>query len=136
MASATPNASAFSISSVAGAYEATLNPLNFFTPLKCPDLDGLSGEFAEEARRYYCGNIGVEFLPIPEPERRRWIAERMEGQLEVNQAVILDRLVRADLFEQMLQSRYLGSKRFSLEGNTSLIPLRLHPQCRRRCRRR
>ena len=107
-----------------GFYEANLDPLNFFTPLKCPDLDALSGEFAEEARRYYCGNIGVEFLHIPELERRRWIAERMEGpEYEVNQAAILDRLVRADLFEQMLQTRYLGSKRFSLEGNTSLIPL-------------
>ena len=107
-----------------GFYEATLDPLGFFTPLKCPDLEGLTGEYAEEARRYYCGNIGVEFLHIPEPERRRWIAERVEGpEFEVNQVAILDRLVRADLFEQMLQSRYLGSKRFSLEGNTSLIPL-------------
>jgi 2-oxoglutarate dehydrogenase E1 component len=107
-----------------GFYEATLDPLGFFTPLECPDLDGLSGEYAEEARRYYCGTIGVEFLHIPELDRRNWIAERMEGpELEVNQAKILERLVRADLFEQILQSRYLGSKRFSLEGNTSLIPL-------------
>src|SRR5208282_295819 len=93
-----------------GFYEATLDPLGFFTPLKCPDLEGLSGECAEEARRYYCGTIGVEFLHLPELERRRWIAERVEGpEFEVNQAAILDRLVRADLFEQMLQSRYLGS---------------------------
>ena len=70
-----------------GFYEATLDPLGFFTPLKCPDLEGLSGEYAEEARRYYCGTVGVEFLHIPEPERRRWIAERMEGpEFEVNQA--------------------------------------------------
>src|SRR5258707_4542865 len=48
----------------------------------------------------------------------------MEGpEFEVNQEKILERLIRADLFEQVLQSRYLGSKRFSLEGNTSLIPL-------------
>src|SRR5271157_1550238 len=107
-----------------GFYEATLDPLGLFTPLKCPDLDGLSGEYTEEARRYYCGTIGVEFLHIPELERRRWVAERMEGpEFEVNQPKILERLVRADLFEQILQSRYLGSKRFSLEGNTSLIPL-------------
>src|SRR5208283_5119498 len=87
-----------------GFYEARLDPLAFFTPLTCPDLDGLSGEYAEEARRYYCGQIGVEFLHIPEPERRRWSAERVEGpEFEVNQAAILDRLVRADLFEQMLQ---------------------------------
>jgi len=107
-----------------GFYESTLDPLGFFAPLKFPDLQGLSGEFAEEARRYYCGTIGVEFEHLPEPERRRWIAERMEGpEFEVSQEKILERLIRADLFEQVLQSRYLGSKRFSLEGNTSLIPL-------------
>src|SRR5262249_27400709 len=65
-----------------------------------------------------------EFLHILEPDRRRWITKRLEGpEFEVNQAKILERLIRADLFEQVLQSRYLGSKRFSLEGNTSLIPL-------------
>src|SRR6201998_2401075 len=107
-----------------GFYESTLDPLGFFAPLKFPDLQGLSGEFAEEARRYYCGTIGVEFEHLPEPERRRWISERMEGpEFEVSQEKILERLIRADLFEQVLQSRYLGSKRFSLEGNTSLIPL-------------
>ena len=107
-----------------GFYESTLDPLGFFAPLKFPDLEGLSGEFAEEARRYYCGTIGVEFEHLQEPERRRWIAERMEGaEFEVNREKILERLIRADLFEQVLQSRYLGSKRFSLEGNTSLIPL-------------
>jgi len=107
-----------------GFYESTLDPLGFFAPLKFPDLQGLSGEFADEARRYYCGTIGVEFEHLPEPERRRWIAERMEGpEFEVSQEKILERLIRADLFEQVLQSRYLGSKRFSLEGNTSLIPL-------------
>ena len=107
-----------------GFCESTLDPLGFFAPMKFPDLQGLSGEFAEEARRYYCGTTGVEFEHLPEPERRRWIAERMEGpEFEVNQEKILERLIRADLFEQVLQSRYLGSKRFSLEGNTSLIPM-------------
>jgi 2-oxoglutarate dehydrogenase E1 component len=107
-----------------GYNEATLDPLGFLAPLHFPDLDQLTGAFADEARRHYCGTIGVEFQHLPEPERRKWIAERMEGAaFEVNQPKILERLVRADLFEQVLQSRYLGSKRFSLEGNTSLIPL-------------
>ena len=107
-----------------GYYEATLDPLGVFEPLKHPDLEGLSGETAEEARRIYCGTVGVEFVHLPEPDRRRWIAERIEGaQPEANQERILERLVRADLFEQVLQARYLGSKRFSLEGVTSLIPL-------------
>jgi 2-oxoglutarate dehydrogenase E1 component len=107
-----------------GYSEATLDPLGFFAPLKCPDLAGLTGEYAAEARRFYCGTIGVEFAHLPEPERRKWIAERMEAPAaQVDQQKILERLVRADLFEQILQSRYLGSKRFSLEGNTSLIPM-------------
>jgi 2-oxoglutarate dehydrogenase E1 component len=107
-----------------GFYEATLDPLGFFAPLKIAELDSLVGEYVDEARRYYCGTVGVEFLHIPEPDRRNWIAARMEApEAQVDQKQILDRLVRADLFEQILQSRYLGSKRFSLEGDTSLIPL-------------
>jgi 2-oxoglutarate dehydrogenase E1 component len=107
-----------------GYYEATLDPLGVFAPAKHPDLEELTGEAAEEARRIYSGNIGAEFMHMPEPERRRWIAERLEGpQEEVDQQKILERLVRADLFEQVLQARYLGTKRFSLEGVTSLIPL-------------
>jgi len=107
-----------------GFYEADLDPLGYFPPLKCVDLEELSGEYAEEARKIYCGAVGVEFLHIPEPKRRNWIAERMESPAApVAQRKILERLVRADLFEQILQSRYLGSKRFSLEGNTALIPL-------------
>src|SRR5713226_225228 len=107
-----------------GYLEATLDPLGLFEPLKCPDLEGLSDEIAEEARRIYCGTVGAEFMHLPEPERRRWIAERLEGPAsEVDQHKILERLIRADLFEQVLQARYLGTKRFSLEGVTVLIPL-------------
>src|SRR4029077_2616795 len=106
-----------------GYYQATLDPLGVFQPQKLADLE-LTGEAAEEARRIYCGNIGAEFMHLPEPERRQWIAERLEGPpLEVDQKKILERLIRADLFEQVLQARYLGTKRFSLEGVTALIPL-------------
>jgi len=107
-----------------GYLEATLDPLGLFEPLKQPDLDSLTGEGAEEARRIYCGTVGADFMHLPEPERRRWIAERLEGPAgEVDQHKILERLIRADLFEQVLQARYLGTKRFSLEGVTALIPL-------------
>src|SRR4030088_965514 len=107
-----------------GYLEATLDPLGLFEPLKQPDLDALTGEAAEEARRIYCGTVGADFMHLPEPERRRWIAERLEGPAsKVDQHKILERLIRADLFEQVLQARYLGAKRFSLEGVTALIPL-------------
>ena len=106
-----------------GYYEANLDPLGFLGPLRHPDLE-ISGGLADEARRIYCGTIGAEFMHLPEPERRSWIADRMEGvQADVDQTKVLERLIRADLFEQVLQARYLGSKRFSLEGVTALIPL-------------
>src|SRR5882757_6961668 len=107
-----------------GYLEATLDPLGLFEPLKQPDLDALTGEAAEEARRVYCGTIGADFMHLSEPERRHWIAERLEASSgPVDQHKILERLIRADLFEQVLQARYLGTKRFSLEGVTALIPL-------------
>src|SRR5216684_475985 len=107
-----------------GYLEATLDSLGFLQPQKRPELDGLAGEATEEARRIYCGTVGADFMHLPEPERRRWIAEQMESPAgEVDQKKILERLIRADLFEQVLQARYLGTKRFSLEGVTALIPL-------------
>jgi 2-oxoglutarate dehydrogenase E1 component len=106
-----------------GYYEATLDPIGIFAPLHHPDLS-FTGPVAEEARGFYCGTIGAEFMHLAEPERRAWIAERMEAVApKPDQAKILERLIRADLFEQVLQARYLGAKRFSLEGVTSLIPL-------------
>jgi 2-oxoglutarate dehydrogenase E1 component len=106
-----------------GYYEATLDPIGLFQPQPHPDL-ALTGPIAEEARAFYCGNIGAEFMHLPEPARRQWIAEQIEAvPAKPDQQKILERLIRADLFEQVLQARYLGAKRFSLEGVTSLIPL-------------
>ena len=107
-----------------GYLEAALDPLGFLKPMKSPDLDEFTGPDAEQARRIYSGAIGADFMHLLQPERRRWIAGQMEGAApETDRHMILSRLVRADLFEQVLQSRYLGTKRFSLEGVTSLIPL-------------
>src|SRR5438445_1232793 len=107
-----------------GYLEATLDPLGLFEPVKHADLDALTGEAAAEARGIYCNTVGADFMHLPEPERRRWIAERLEARSsQIDQHKILERLVRADLFEQVLQARYLGTKRFSLEGVTALIAL-------------
>src|SRR4029077_19551504 len=106
-----------------GYLEADLDPLGFLRPQPQPDLQ-IEGEFAREARNLYCGTVGLEFMHITDGERRRWIQERMEGTpAAVDQQRILELLVRADVFEQVLQQRYLGTKRFSLEGNTALLPL-------------
>src|SRR6059058_695057 len=107
-----------------GYLQANLDPLGIFRPLKHPDIEELIGQATEEAQRIYCGTTGADFMHLPEPERRHWIIERLEAPAqEVDQHKILERLIRADLFEQVLQARYLGSKRFSLEGVTALIPL-------------
>jgi 2-oxoglutarate dehydrogenase E1 component len=106
-----------------GYTQADLDPLGQLRPEPHSELD-IKSQYAEEARRFYCGTIGADFMHIAQVERRRWIQDRMEGAApEVDQAFVLERLIRADLFEQVLQQRYLGSKRFSLEGNTALIPL-------------
>src|SRR5882724_8095983 len=106
-----------------GYLEADLDPLGFLPKSPHPELQ-IAGETAREARQVYCGTVGVEFMHIAEPERRKWIQERMENpQPAVDQERILDQLIRADLFEQVLQQRYLGTQRFSLEGVTALLPL-------------
>ena len=106
-----------------GYLEADLDPLGFLRPVPQSDLP-VDGELAQEARRVYCGTVGLEFMHITDPARRRWIQEHMEAaQPAVDQERALDLLIRAELFEQVLQQRYLGNKRFSLEGVTALIPL-------------
>jgi len=109
-----------------GYLEAELNPLGLLPPQPHPDLE-IDNEWAREARRIYCGSVGAEFMHIADPERRRWIQNRIETEpaavdIDIDKARALDLLVRAELFEQTLQQRYLGNKRFSLEGNTSLLP--------------
>ncbi|MGA7969486.1 MAG: thiamine pyrophosphate-dependent enzyme, partial [Terriglobales bacterium] len=108
-----------------GYLEAELNPLGLLPPQPHPELAfDNDNECAREARRIYCGSVGAEFMHIADSERRRWIQERLEAEpAEVDRERALDLLMRADLFEQTLQSRYLGNKRFSLEGGTSLLPV-------------
>jgi 2-oxoglutarate dehydrogenase E1 component len=106
-----------------GFLQAELDPLGHFKPIQHPELK-ISGEAADRARQIYCGSIGAEFMHIADPERRRWIQQRLEGAPDaVDQKAILKHLVEADIFEQMLQTLYIGTKRFSLEGNTALIPM-------------
>jgi 2-oxoglutarate dehydrogenase E1 component len=115
-----------------GYLAADLDPLGYegktwLKPQPVPELD-IQGQAAERARKIYCGAIGAEFMHISDARRRRWVRQRMEAAAGVHlrrelQLQMLERLVRAEIFEQMLQSRYLGTKRFSLEGLSSLIPL-------------
>jgi 2-oxoglutarate dehydrogenase E1 component len=108
-----------------GYLQANLDPLGDMAPVAMPELE-VSGPEAEAARQFYCGTIGAEFMHIPERLKRQWIQEHMEADVETPEADrerILDWLVRAEIFEQVLQTRYLGTKRYSLEGEAALLPL-------------
>ena len=107
-----------------GYLQATLDPLGqYLPPEPFPIATTPEGDIAAEARRYYCGNFAVEFMHIPNLEQRQWIQDQIERPApKPDQAHVLTELIRADLFEQVIQQRYLGTKRFSLEGLTVLIP--------------
>src|ERR1700722_20303644 len=106
-----------------GYLQASLDPLGQYLPPEPFPTPAPEGDIAKEARSYYCGNIASEFMHIPSNEQRQWLQERIEQiPAKPDQALILTQLIRADLFEQVIQSRYLGTKRFSLEGLTALIP--------------
>src|SRR5947209_1220523 len=107
-----------------GYLDANLYPFGNPIAEGFPELR-MKGAVAEEARRIYCGAIGVEFIHIPDKARREWVQERMESPepQPVDKRWLAERLMQTDLFEQILQTRYLGTKRYSGEGNTSLIPL-------------
>ncbi|PZM95696.1 MAG: multifunctional oxoglutarate decarboxylase/oxoglutarate dehydrogenase thiamine pyrophosphate-binding subunit/dihydrolipoyllysine-residue succinyltransferase subunit, partial [Actinobacteria bacterium] len=78
-------------------------------------------------RDSYCRRVGVEYMHIQDPEERRWLQERIERKYTKpspeEQKHILARLNAAEAFETFLQTKYVGQKRFSLEGGESLIPL-------------
>ncbi|HWB34727.1 MAG TPA: multifunctional oxoglutarate decarboxylase/oxoglutarate dehydrogenase thiamine pyrophosphate-binding subunit/dihydrolipoyllysine-residue succinyltransferase subunit, partial [Rugosimonospora sp.] len=78
-------------------------------------------------RDSYCRTVGVEYMHLQDPRQRRWLQERLEaGHARTpreDQIRILRRLNAAEAFETFLQTKYVGQKRFSLEGGESLIPL-------------
>ena len=96
--------------------------------------DGLAGrdvatldEILHVLRDAYCRTLGIEYMHIQDPEQKRWIQQHVEGQpttlnLE-EQRHILERLNAAEVFERFLHTRYVGQKRFGLEGAESTIVL-------------
>ena len=112
------------------------------TPLNSP---GIADEAAEQPRvqqeratlrdiltllkETYCHSVGVEYMHLQDPAERRWLQERMESTRNrtipspPQQLRILQKLTEASLFEQFLHSKYLGQKRFSLEGAESVLVL-------------
>ena len=78
-------------------------------------------------RDSYCRTIGVEYMHIQDPIQRRWFQSNVEVKYikpgHDEQLRILSKLNQAEAFETFLQTKYVGQKRFSLEGGESLIPL-------------
>ncbi|WP_179443768.1 multifunctional oxoglutarate decarboxylase/oxoglutarate dehydrogenase thiamine pyrophosphate-binding subunit/dihydrolipoyllysine-residue succinyltransferase subunit [Naumannella cuiyingiana] len=76
-------------------------------------------------RDSYCRQIGIEYMYIADPEQRRWIQDRVEKPHESlpreEHLRVLDKLNEAEVFEHFLQTKYVGQKRFSLEGSESTI---------------
>ena len=86
-------------------------------------------QLIDSLERTYCGSLGVEYMHIPNIEERRWIQNRIEthdSEPEYSDQYkkwLLQRLTTAEVFEKFLHNKYVGQKRFSLEGSDSLIPL-------------
>ncbi|AKC82057.1 2-oxoglutarate dehydrogenase [Verrucomicrobia bacterium IMCC26134] len=78
-------------------------------------------------KRTYCGTIGVEFMHVQDHDAREWLQKRMEAVENVpsftkeRQTRILRRLHKAELFEKFLHTKFVGQKRFSLEGGETMI---------------
>ena len=85
-------------------------------------------EMVEILERTYCSTMGVEFMHISNPEEKGWIQERIEGPdkgvdfTPEGKKAILQKLIEAEGFEQFIDVKYKGTKRFGLDGGESLIP--------------
>lgn len=85
-------------------------------------------QMLEILKRTYCSTLGVEFMHISDPEEKAWIQERIEGVdkgiafTDAGKKAILHKLVEAEGFEQFIDVKYKGTKRFGLDGGESLIP--------------
>ncbi|MHB0950671.1 MAG: 2-oxoglutarate dehydrogenase E1 component [Allorhizobium sp.] len=85
-------------------------------------------EMLDILRRTYCSTLGVEFMHISNPEEKAWIQERIEGpdkgvEFTPNgKKAILSKLIESEGFEQFIDVKYKGTKRFGLDGGEALIP--------------
>lgn len=89
-------------------------------------------EILEVLRQTYCGKIGAEYMHIQDPEQKKWLMDRMESTrnradlTHDDRRHLLTKLIEAEAFEKFLHTKYVGHKRFSLEGGEGAIPLLDH----------
>ncbi|MBB4075866.1 2-oxoglutarate dehydrogenase E1 component [Bartonella fuyuanensis] len=85
-------------------------------------------QMLEILNRTYCSTIGVEYMHISDPVQKAWLQERIEGRdkklsfTQQDKKAILNKLIQAEGFEQFLDTKYKGTKRFGLDGGEALIP--------------
>lgn len=110
-----------------GFTEADLDAPAFETGNYLHDIRLTLRELLERLQRTYCGNIGIEYLHIQETPQRRWLQSRLEPTCSVPafeksaRLRILRRVLEAETFEKFLHTRFVGQKRFSLEGAEAVI---------------
>jgi len=97
-------------------------------------LDGVTNkkesnikEILEFLREKYCGSLGYEYMHISNPTERKWFRDRVEKTddfkfTQNGKEAILNKLIQAEGFEKFLHTKYVGTKRFGLDGGESLIP--------------
>ena len=79
-------------------------------------------------RRTYCGDIGVQYMHISDPDEKAWLQQRIEGRdkeitfTREGKVAILRKLTEAEAFERFLAKRYPGAKRFGLDGGEAMVP--------------
>ncbi|MCX5739243.1 MAG: thiamine pyrophosphate-dependent enzyme, partial [Proteobacteria bacterium] len=87
------------------------------------------GQILDTLRATYCGKVGVEFTHIQDPGRKAWLQRHLEATKNhtpldsAERERVLEMLSASELFERFLHTRFVGQKRFGLEGAESLIPL-------------
>jgi 2-oxoglutarate dehydrogenase E1 component len=93
------------------------------------DANVTLGELLRRLKQTYCSSIGVQFMSIQPAERRDWLLQRMEGsqnRTKIDRAtklLMLEQLGAAEIFERFIHTKYIGTKRFSLEGAETTIPM-------------
>lgn len=102
----------------------TLHPTNGFLKKTDAPLE----EIIAALEQTYCGSIGIEYMGIQNPELEKWIQKEIEPGFVIplttdEKLHIFQDLNRAELFETFLHTKYVGQKRFSLEGGETLIPM-------------
>jgi 2-oxoglutarate dehydrogenase E1 component len=136
-----------------GHLAANLDPLGISEPPDASELDPASYGFAESdydrpifldfvlgletstvreilsiLRRTYCGNVGVQYMHISNPDEKAWLQERIEGRdkeivfTREGKIAIFKKLIESESFERFLGKRFPGTKRFGLDGGESMVP--------------